>query len=295
LLFSVTARRYDVHQCNFTDNSGRLVGGVISLTRESDINLFYLTEARIKNGTSILGGCLASGGSVRMTIANSTIAGCTALKGGALAVEGELGKANLWMAGTDIQFSNAQTGGGLYVSTLTELKLINVTLANNQAQYDGGGIRLEQIVSKVTCRGGNFNRNSAGGDGGAMSFNSVSSVNITGGKFTMNEATDGGAIKVGANTEMKCETSSFSQNKASEEGGGISSTSRAVTRVERCDMVLNSADKGGAIHVTGFASINGLNFTRNNATTDAGGIYIISTSRVSLDLFSFCVDRWMNR
>jgi len=74
LLFSATARRYDVHQCNFTDNSGRLVGGVISLTRESDINLFYLTEARIKNGTSILGGCLASGGSVRMTIANSTIA-----------------------------------------------------------------------------------------------------------------------------------------------------------------------------------------------------------------------------
>ncbi|PRP81904.1 serine/threonine protein kinase 4, CTR4 [Planoprotostelium fungivorum] len=277
LLISGQGKRYNVQNSNFTNNNGKVLGGVISITKETQIQLFYFSSIRIVNGSSLVGGCIATAGSVNLTVANSTLISCTALKGGGILSEGDVRlPADLWVAGTQISNSYAQTGGGIFASILTELRLVNNRFTNNQAQYYGGAVRAESSVEKVSSRLSLFDSNVAGANGGGISISAASDVKIMSTIFRNNEATDGGAVSIqllSPMNELKCTDSSFDGNIAYGSGGGISSTSANQTFISNCNFTSNIANKGGSLHTEQYTYVENSQFTSNNATNEGGAFY----------------------
>jgi CSLREA domain-containing protein len=150
-----------VTHCTFSDNTASLFGGGAIL---SDYTTTVTTSTFLNNvAVDTDGGAIASGIGALVDVGNSTFAGNSGLKGGAI-----------WSWGivfvTSSTFSNntaTTLGGGIYCDDY--LRVTNSTFANNTAQ-DGGGIYNSDDLILFNCT---FSGNSASREGGGV-FNSES-------------------------------------------------------------------------------------------------------------------------
>ncbi len=171
-------------------------------------------------------------------------------------------------------------GGGVKVSTDSDVLLENNIIDNNRAIGVGGGVRYRNAIGEV--RGNTFEDNVATGstrdgepnsNGGGLSFSLIESIIIDNNTFTNNSASSvAGAISsVDANSTITNNT--FTNNSAANFGGAIRIEDEALiaarTMIVRGNTFTGNSteDKGGAIH--GFFEAGDVN------TGQGGSTYII--------------------
>lgn len=166
---------------------------------------------------------------------------------------------------TKFLHNTAAGTGGVFNIGYGSLTATDCLFEDNSASANGGAIATSlasgsTATVKVTVTSCEFNKNIAGGNGGAIYNNSVSKITLNLLKsdtatrecvFKNNEATgSGGAIYAGAVITLTGNYYKFSNNIASNKGGGaLALNSRVATgsNLEQCVFEKNEAPQGGAI------------------------------------------------
>lgn len=217
------------------------------------------------NVAAFSGGAIRSTTSSSLTVDNSTFSdNSSGTNGGAIASQSTLNV-------TDSQFSNNNAnsvGGAIYLKGVNIGNITDSTFDTNTA-HEGGAIYNE---GDLTIAGSNFSGNSGVTYGGAIE--TISSLTITNSTFDANTAYNGGGVAsyINNGTEMIISSSTFFNNSATNQGGGV--YNRARGSIINSTFYGNSAVRGG-----GYAHDTGLVFTldhttivNNSATLDGGGV-----------------------
>lgn len=151
--------------------------------------------------------------------------------------------------------NKARYGGGVYAYWgACYLTLENVTISNNAATYDGGGVYGN--ISCVPLSHSTIVNNSAGGSGGA-----IAGVGYCGGVWTYSSVISGNTAGVyggafftgygssGCNPAVRAQTSLIVGNSA-QVGGGIYSGLNGFAVVVDSTVTGNNADLGGGFYAT---------------------------------------------
>ncbi len=176
--------------------------------------------------------------------------------------------------------NNATRGGALYSVKLAD----NCTFVNNHAKYGGAIYNINTVESSnfknnfaeisggaiyevKTTKNSNYINNSAK-YGGAVYFENTGTV--TNCNFTLNYATEGGAIHIPENTISTIENSRFDNNSAQYGGAIITYTdteeNMASISISKNSFTSNNANmSGGAIYSDGLIYIESSNFENNTA------------------------------
>lgn len=159
----------------------------------------------------------------------------------------------------------------LHILPGNTVELSNVTIANGNTSWYGGGIfnyRSTLNVTNSTFMGNH------GYYGGGISYHDVpgSPMTVTNSTFKNNSAGVGGGIYNGVNSTLTVTNSSFAGNSANSWGGGIYNH-RTLT-VTNSMFSGNSANEGGGIHnYSGTSTVTNSTFSGNTASNMGGGIY----------------------
>ena len=164
---------------------------------------------------------------------------------------------------------NSGRGGALYCATDVVIDSDNVTISDNTAEKDGGGIYQSADSGSFNMTGGTISNNTAetGNAGGIR----VNHITITGGEFSGNKANGktvtgeggaqtvengkGGAIYTKTTSEVSITGTTFEGNEAYQ-GGAVYDQAASFT-VTDVTMSENSAVKnGGAVYVSSIATNN---------------------------------------
>lgn len=315
---------------SFTDNSAEGLGGAIHLRTSGAFNVdnieFTGNNAIRRVGASVVNSASGSGGAIAVQaglgatdIANSTFDSNTAAwKGGAIYTEGTDLNLN-WtgvVAGTGGNtFVNNEAGsGGAIYADISNVVSYDDTYTRNRATGtaadgyigagSGGAIAVKgdgTTTYVLNVSNGNFTRNEAAVDGGAIFSNEyyIYIDGVNGSSFSNNEADrDGGAVAVintanrgvanalqigDAANALNVKTSFL--NSAAGRHGGAVWASYADTDIYRATFSTSTAQvNGGAVGVEyGTLNIEDGTFTVSTATTGSGGaVYVRNSQGVSI-------------
>jgi trimeric autotransporter adhesin len=199
--------------------------------------------------------------------------------------------------GAGNNWGNFARGGAIRIdgnasATAGALNLTSVTINNNQADHNTGGV-FNQFASVSYTTVTNTNNIGKAGPGGALSFgaSSPATLSVSNSSFTGNESrsgsvfgtattdVDGGAIAAGLDTNTGTITNTnFTNNISFDDGGALRAFKGAVT-VTGGTMSGNTArDDGGAVWgdidtvgASRFLTLSGTTITGNNANSDTSG------------------------
>lgn len=254
-----------------------------------------LRNVTLQNNGSLEKGTTVRGALLRQLygdfkIYDSVLAGGRCDSGGAVMIDKGIG----YIEGSTISNNQSVIGGGaVRVAANTKLDVVDSTFDGNRAGTAGGAI-VAVSAANVTVTDTKFVNNVAANFGGALSAqgegtklvlkgtdsatailenNSAKTIgavcamekaelSVNGYTFENNTATDGraGAIAVNSGAAATLENSTFYNNVASGSGGALSADNSTV-EVLSCEFGKENAgniagDKGGAILVTGNATVN---------------------------------------
>ncbi|MCP4001588.1 MAG: DUF5011 domain-containing protein, partial [Gammaproteobacteria bacterium] len=160
------------------------------------------------------------------------------------------------LAGVTIQNGNSLQGGGIYCFPGNPT-IMNCTITDNSANYDGGGIYIRNSMSSpVAIHNCKFEKNVSNFGGGIHIRSSSGSVTIRNCTITDNSANyDGGGILLLNNNNsstvnvQNCAITKNSANGNGSEGGGIYHNSSGANKVNihNCTIVENIANYGGGL------------------------------------------------
>lgn len=249
-------------------------GGVfVDQTGEADIsNTTFSTNTAIQDGGALFVSENATAIVDAVQIVNNTATN----SGGGIFVESDFGVGGtITLTNSQIEQNQADSGGGLFVSSAGNADIRNTT----------------------------FDTNEALGDGGAIFVMTQAKIDIAGSTFTNNKALNAGAMYIESGdfdgATVNIDTSTFSQNQA-EFGGAIVSISEPfgegnpggnVLTIKNSTIDNNTATQfGGAMILGGQDSIvNIINSTisSNNATAAAGIAVNVSQLNVTNSTIAF--------
>ncbi len=215
---------------NSADNGGGIYAkGTLTLTSSTitdntagangggiDINgIVFVNQSELADNVAVLGGGLYTSGTFTINGGELLDNSATQSGGGIYST----GKGTI--AGTDVNGNTATLGGGVYNTAIGGVTLTSATIENNSASI-GGGIFGG---SSVQVTGGSFVANSAtNGNGGAI-YQNKGSISATGVLFQGNSGADGGAIASGTGTVTITGGSFIANSVVNGFGGAIASTS----------------------------------------------------------------------
>ncbi len=268
-------------------------GGGIYLAAYTQLTFTGDSVIRGNKATADGGGVTATYGSI-LELNNGQFLENTGNNGGALwtAVGVTLGSSVSIYDNTAVG-----NGGGIYVygggnspyATRTSLVLSNGMINNNEATY-GGGVFLSSNTAFTLDSGSAIQENTATGDGGGIMALQDAILNLTSGSVEQNSAAgSGGGIWTQSSLTIH---SGFAvaKNNAGVYGGGVYVTTSAVLTITDGtiggDTLGNTAQYGGGVAVRNGAGLvmnNSLgSISHNTATGDGGGIYVASSSVLTL-------------
>ncbi|MDO4588095.1 MAG: hypothetical protein Q4C95_12505, partial [Planctomycetia bacterium] len=195
----------------FTKNTAENGGGVfnyrgtVTLTGNSSVS-----GNKAENG----GGIYNDQGMVTLT-GNSSFSGNTAVDGGAFYNKGT---ATATFTASNFQKNSAGNNGGAIYNE-AKLDMVNTTVSENTA-VNGGAFYNTGSEATATFTASNFQKNSAGNNGGAI-YNEakLDMVNTT---VSENTAVNGGAFyNTGSEATATFTASNFQKNSAGNNGGAI--------------------------------------------------------------------------
>ncbi len=189
-----------------------------------------------------------------------------------------------WSKGTTLGTYIAHRGGAIYMNA--DLTLTDCTFLNNETKATDGGGGAIYTNAALTIKNTSFTGNKASLTGGAIFFNSSSSLKINDNNtkpltfFTSNEAGgSGGAIYAAGGTLSGFTGIVFTTNKATgtaaESNGGAIWTSRALTLTDSTftgNQALKTTGDGGAIFTSAALTLINTGFTGNTAGNNGGAI-----------------------
>ena len=259
------------------------------------LNDVVIDGSSAKNG----GGVLVTGGSVEMT--GCTITNCTVNKnGGGLYVDAN-STANL--TNCTIENNEAYDGGG--IANFGTLNVKDCTVQHNSVKGGGAGIwsKGNAVISGTTVdqntnaiNGGGvtnhhnmiirdctISANSATGLGGGLFTDSDGSTVLEGKNvISGNTANDGAGINH-RQGKLSVSNTSFLNNSAKSDGGGI--WANLGTEISLINVKMqgnNCKTNGGAINSRGTVSLKNCAIESNSADSNGGGVYMDSSSALTV-------------
>jgi CSLREA domain-containing protein len=176
----------------------------------------------------------------------------------------------------NVRLDGGRAGFGGAILQNGALTLEDAIVSGNQATGDGGGIRGAS-GSLTLLRRVQMLDNSAGGNGGAIEGNEVT-TEIFDSTLSGNSAVDGGAVD---GYDIHVTRSLIQGNTASGDGGGlhgVGGCSCTNLEVHASTLVGNSAvANGGAIHASAVATVE-LSTLSGNSASEGGAIYAATTN-----------------
>ena len=246
----------DFRDVDLRNNTSAFFGGAIQLLNVSgDTNI---TDCNFEQNQSLQS---------QSNVAVGTGGGIRGTNLGALNVIRSVFRENFVEAD---QLSTSDGGGAIAVVTVNSTSLTDsLFISNRVTGRNGGAVALANVTTTVVVDSCNFEDNQAGGaDGGALSVDAASEVQITRSVFTRNSAsTEGGAVSVDTLT-------------------GFISAFRIVES-NFTDNTSNGGAGGGAVYITDLsndsteARIFGGRFVGNTAASEGGAILIENSPRTT--------------
>ena len=174
--------------------------------------------------------------------------------------------------------SNA-SGGSIRIGTYTNATLYGGTLTGNTVSGDGGAVSVTGRNSGFTMQGGTITGNSASAGGGIHATSG--SVTINGGVISNNRATNnGGGIYASSGAKFHLNGGEIQNNVATEAGGGVYCSNLYSQNTGRCEFYGgtisgNTAKQGGGAYVrVCYIGYRNCRITGNTATEAGGGLYL---------------------
>ncbi len=179
-------------------------------------------------------------------------------------------------------------GGGIYVSSGGALALINGVVTNNIAAYSGGGIfNAGSLILLSTV----VSNNQAGVSCGGVDSAQTTSITILNSSFRNNTAqVNGGGLCIAA-LAVSLSNVLLSENQASTgNGGGMEYYSSGSISIDHLDAYMNLAGGygGGIANENSDMTLSDSNIGGNTARSFGGGIASIA-SNTSLQMFNSAV------
>ncbi|MBQ8803058.1 MAG: right-handed parallel beta-helix repeat-containing protein [Tyzzerella sp.] len=211
-----------------------------------------------------------------LTIKGGTYNGLRATEGGAIYTKGTLNINGGNYAG------NSATNGGAIYNMGGNLTIVDGTFESNSAER--GAVVYNNGTMRVT--GGIFGNENKGNEasvhGGVIFNNTTHSLEITGGTYQYNIATNRGGVVLSQGT-VKITGGEFAHNTANgtQGGGVIGATGNATLNIEGGNFHDNTATVGGAIECNCTLTIKDGIFNKNTAVK-GGAIYLESSGRLTV-------------
>ena len=175
--------------------------------------------------------------------------------------------------------SNA-SGGSIRIGAYTNATLYGGTLTGNTVSGDGGAVSVTGRNSGFTMQGGTITGNSASAGGGIHATSG--SVTINGGVISNNRATNnGGGIYASSGAKFHLNGGEIQNNVATEAGGGVYCSNLYSQNTGRCEFYGgtisgNTAKQGGGAYVrVCYIGYRNCRITGNTATEAGGGLYLV--------------------
>ena len=175
--------------------------------------------------------------------------------------------------------SNA-SGGSIRIGTYTNATLYGGTLTGNTVSGDGGAVSVTGRNSGFTMQGGTITGNSASAGGGIHATSG--SVTINGGVISNNRATNnGGGIYASSGAKFHLNGGEIQNNVATEAGGGVYCSNLYSQNTGRCEFYGgtisgNTAKQGGGAYVrVCYIGYRNCRITGNTAAEAGGGLYLV--------------------
>jgi hypothetical protein len=205
------------------------------------------------------------------------------------ATAGNVGISGLTIANCRTPFS----GGGIIASNVIQsLQLTDVTLRNNRATQDGGGMAVfGSPGATITMTACTLNNNTATSDGGGMFVTGSPDISVTDSTISNNVASSNGG---GANLDagrINFTRSTIAGNRATSltaTGGGLFLSGSGISvSVFDSTVSSNRAATGGGVALVGsFQPQHGLTLTNStvsgNTASDGAGVYMSGGNTGSL-------------
>jgi predicted outer membrane repeat protein len=154
---------------------------------------------------------------------------------------------------------NRSVQGGAIANAFTDQAVVTGSIfIRNTAAGDGGAISIDDAMVVARC---GFIQNRAGEDGGAI-YSDAGEPTVSG--------DDNSAISVN-DAEPTVIASGFYQNHAALDGGGIYNEDDIT--LTGISFRLNTAEDGGGFYNDDTATLNGGTFAYNKAESDGGGLF----------------------
>lgn len=188
------------------------------------------------------------------------------------------------ISGLTVTGGNADIGAGI-VNFDEDLVLDGVTITDNHATIDGGGLWADGFNMDLTIRNSTVSGNTAGSDGGGMYIEDTGApLLIQNTVITGNEAADdgGGIYFYDPDNSTTIEGSTISGNTAGDRGGGIYlyDTDGGTHAIRGTTISGNTAAAGGGLFLYGPDNpfvIESSTISGNQATAGGGGgVYLYS-------------------
>ena len=183
-----------------------------------------------------------------------------------------------------IKNGNAEYGGGIYCGQYVSTNLINLTIKENIASFDGAGIYCDShsklYITNVTIRENIVS--SDYGCGGGIYCSPFSSLYLNDVTICENAGYHGGGIFISGGSEL-CLTNVIIQENNAEYGGGID-LYESILSLTNVSIIKNNANNNGGGILSSYSNSNLVNVTisGNTASGNGGGIYCKYNSNTSL-------------
>lgn len=302
---------------SFTNNSATEFGGAIYVDQSSSVVVdnIEFTGNSVKSEDKGNGGAIFSlNGNVQVNESVFT-ANTSQRNGGAIAIASDnvrddsVQQLSISNSKFDSNIAKEKGGAVFWYDYETndrkgDLAIEQTTFTGNEANM-GGAIYAE---NSFTVTGGQFKKNQATDDGGAIDASRTAQFSINGALFEQNTAGDnGGAINAWADNQLERNNtiinSQFIGNKATDKGGAIAwlrvdplwdDLAHNIT-VENSTFDSNSAQWGGAINTEGEITLRGeTNFVGNTASQQGGAIFISETGTLNVEGTAVFADNTAN-
>jgi len=266
--------------CTVADNSAGVIGGGVYVGDDAQVVLHNCTIARNTAASTAGGVAISSRGNVSLTGSSSVMDNRCAAAGGGFSVTGT---ATLAVSNSRITRNRAATGGGVSVAGNSHATFDFTAVVGNVAKLSGGGIAASVMgsVGNTNCE---FAHNSAG-VGGALSSSSGAAWSLRACHFTSNRANGtGGAALASMSSPMRFSDSTFENNTALDDGGGVhvgASTHHHIVAAQTgtaidlagCLFLHNTAaGRGGAVSInSGAALVHIVGCSMESNEADVGG------------------------
>jgi hypothetical protein len=287
LMTSVAGVAMNIAKSVFSENSAMLAGGLGGggICYRSSGALDIKGSQFLGNTSAVDGGALVLPGGGPATVAGSLFVGNSAGEGGG-AIGITTGVSLTLKSDTFLANDATSYGGAVYSRAGGNITIMGGVFRHN-VSAEGGAIGVEATAGDTFTATGVLFQQNTGDIGGAIQFRGPTTAMVKGSKFIENvsDGSDGGGIAIiGNNAVIDIIGSLFRGNYADNHGGGLSQDAPGLLTVSSCQFFDNVAGgPGGGIYLAGGITALAKLQVIGNSSNNGGGIHVTAAATATLE------------